>query len=165
MVEREALEKLCVSNHTGGSNPSLSVLEMKNFEIDKTHWIIQFSVLALSFFVFLFLPKIVDLETLFSQKLSSTLHFFPSFLLIFSSLLAVFLRKGVKPFSKSWIFNDFTYWNIFALLLSFVAVYHLSTNSMIYGIFTQIFAYIALLLGYANNLRNEIIKEEVKRKK
>ena len=74
MVEREALEKLCVSNHTGGSNPSLSVFKMKNEKLDKTHWIIQFSVLTLSFFVFLFLPKIVDLKTLFSQSWQTSLY-------------------------------------------------------------------------------------------
>lgn len=165
MVEREALEKLCVSNHTGGSNPSLSVFKMKNEKIDKTHWIIQFSVLTLSFFTFFFLPKIVDLENLFSEQLSSNLLLLPSFLLIFSSLLTIFLQKGIKPFSKSWIFNDFIYWNIFGILLSFVAIFHLTTNTTVYGIITQIFAYIALLLGYANQLRNEIIKEKVKRKK
>ena len=136
---------------------------MKKQKIDKTHWIIQFSVLTISLILFLFLPKILDLKEIFPKEITYTSILLPSLLLIFSAFLGIFLKKDNKPFTKTWIFNDFTYWNIFGLLLSLIAIFHFTTNNSIYGIFTQIFAYISLLLGYANELRNEIIKEKGKK--
>ncbi|HKM20186.1 MAG TPA: hypothetical protein VJY47_03130 [Candidatus Dojkabacteria bacterium] len=136
---------------------------MKKQKIDKTHWIIQFSVLTTSFVLFLFLPKILDLKEIFPKETTYTRILLPSLLLIFSAFLGIFLKKDNKPFTKSWIFNDFTYWNIFTLLLSLIAIFHFTTSNSIHGIFTQIFAYISLLLGYANELRNEIIKEKGKK--
>ena len=114
---------------------------MKKQKIDKTHWIIQFSTLVFLFVVFLFIPKILDLKYVFPRE------------------------KGNKPFTKSWIFNDFTYWNIFALLLSLIAILHFLKNNFVYGVFTQIFGYVALFLGYANELRNEIMRKKVKKRK
>ncbi len=136
---------------------------MKKQEIDKTHWIIQISVLTISVLLFLFLPKILDLKELFTKEITYTSILTPSLLLVFSVFLGIFLKKDTKPFTKSWIFNDFTYWNIFGLLLSLIAIFHFTTNNFIYGIFTQIFAYISLLLGYANELRNEIIGKKGKK--
>lgn len=177
MVEREALEKLCMIIHTEGSNPSLSVdlnnfylsfriFLMKRIKIDKTHWIIQFSVLTISLLIFLFLSRIVvDLESIFSKTPSYLSFILPSIILIVAIFPVLFLRKGVKPFSRSWIFDDFIYWNIFSLSLTFIAIFQYLKNDTVYAIITQIFGCIALFLGYANNLRNEIIKEKVKRKK
>lgn len=136
---------------------------MKKQKIDKTHWIIQFSVLTISVLLFLFLPKILDLKELFPKEVAYTSILLPSLLLIFSAFLGIFLKKDTKPFTKSWIFNDFTYWNIFGLLLSLIAIFRFVTNNSVYGIFTQIFAYISLLLGYANELRNEIIGKKGKK--
>ena len=136
---------------------------MKKQKIDKTHWIIQFSVLTISVISFLFLPKILDLKEVFPKEITYSSIFLPSLLLIFSVFLGIFFKKDYRPFTRSWIFNDFTYWNIFALLLSFIAIFRFVTNNSVYGIFTQIFAYISLFLGYANELRNEIIKEKGKK--
>jgi hypothetical protein len=139
---------------------------MKRIKLDKTHWIIQFSVLIISLLLFLFLPRIVvDLESIFS-KTPSYVYIVPlSILLILSVIPVLFFKKGKKPFSKSWMFDDFIYWNIFSLLLTLIAVLHFLTNHTVYAIITQIFGCIALFLGYANNLRNEIMREKVKRKK
>jgi len=136
---------------------------MKNQKIDKTHWIIQFSVLTISVLLFLFLPKILDLKEIFPKEVEYTSIFLPSLLLISTAFLGMFFKKKNKPFTKSWIFNDFTYWNIFGLLLSLIAIFHFVTNNSIHGIFSQIFAYISLLLGYANELRNEIIGKKGKK--
>lgn len=136
---------------------------MRSQEKDKTHWIIQISVLTISVVLFLFLPKILDLKEIFPKEITYSSILLLSLLLIFSVFLGIFLKKDNKPFTKSWIFNDFTYWNIFALLLSLIAMFHFTTNNSIHGIFTQIFAYISLLFGYANELRNEIIKEKGKK--
>ena len=136
---------------------------MKKQKIDKTHWIIQFSVLIISLILFLSLPKILDLKELFTKEITYTSIFLPSLLLIFSAFLGIFLKKDNKPFTRSWIFNDFTYWNMFGLLLSLIAIFHFVTSNSVYGIFTQIFAYISLFLGYANELRNERIKEKGKK--
>ena len=105
----------------------------------------------------------LDLKEIFPKEIIYSSILLPSLLLIFSAFLGIFLKKDNKPFTKSWIFNDFTYWNIFALLLSFIALFHFVTNNSIHGIFTQIFAYISLLLGYANELRNEIIGKKGKK--
>ncbi len=136
---------------------------MKKQKIDKTHWIIQISVLTISLILFLFLPKILDLKEIFHKEITYTSILLPSLLLVFSAFLGIFLKKGNKPFTKSWIFNDFTYWNIFTLLLSLIAIFRFVTNNSIHGIFTQIFAYISLLFGYANELRNEIIGKKGKK--
>ncbi|MBP8979465.1 hypothetical protein KBG23_03240 [Candidatus Dojkabacteria bacterium] len=136
---------------------------MKKQKIDKTHWIIQISVLTISVVLFLFLPKILDLKEIFPKEITYSSIFLPSLLLIFSAFLGIFLKKDNKPFTKSWIFNDFTYWNIFGLLLSLIAIFHFTTNNSIHGIFTQMFAYISLLFGYANELRNEIIGKKGKK--
>ena len=136
---------------------------MKKQKIDKTHWTIQFSVLTISFVLFLFLPKIFDLKEIFPKEITYSSIFLPSLLLIFSAFLGIFLKKDNKPFTKSWIFNDFTYWNIFGLLLSFIALFHFVTNNFIHGVFTQIFAYISLLFSYANEFRNEIIGKKGKK--
>lgn len=136
---------------------------MRSQEKDKTHWIIQISVLTISVVLFLFLPKILDLKEIFPKEITYISIFLPSLLLVFSAFLGIFLKKDNKPFTKSWIFNDFTYWNIFALLLSLIAMFHFVTDNSIHGIFTQIFAYISLLFGYANELRNEIIGKKGKK--
>ena len=131
---------------------------MRKQKIDKTHWIIQFSVLIISLILFLSLPKILNLKEIFPKEITYSSIFPPSLLLIFSVFLEIFFKKDYKPFTRSWIFNDFTYWNIFGLLLSFIAIFRFVTNNSVYGIFTQIFAYISLLLGYADELRNETVK-------
>ncbi len=136
---------------------------MKKQKIDKTHWIIQFSVLTISVILFLFLPKILNLKEVFSKEITYSSILLPSLLLIFSAFLGIFFKKDNKPFTKTWIFNDFTYWNIFGLLLSLIAIFHFTTSNSIHGIFAQIFAYISLLFGYANELRNEIIGKKGKK--
>lgn len=138
---------------------------MKSKKIDKTHWIIQFSTLVFVTFLFLFLPKFLDLETLFPDISINTLIYIPSLLSIFVVFLAMFLKRKPKIFTKEWFLNDFTYWNIFAFTLSIIALYHLFSNNIVYGIFTQIFAYIALFLGYANELRNGMAKKKKGKKK
>jgi hypothetical protein len=136
---------------------------MKKQKIDKTHWIIQFSVLTISVISFLFLPKILDLKEVFPKEITYSSIFLPSLLLIFSVFLGIFFKKDYRPFTRSWIFNDFTYWNIFGLLLSLIAIIHFVTSNSIHGVFTQIFAYISLFLGYANELRNETVKGKGKK--
>ena len=136
---------------------------MQKQKIDKTHWIIQVSVLIISIVLFLLLPKILDLKELFTKEITYTSILLPSLLLVFSAFLGIFLKKDNKPFTKSWIFNDFTYWNIFGLLLSLIAISHFVTSNSIHGVFTQAFAYISLLLGYANELRNETVKGKGKK--
>ena len=140
------------------------LMKQKKQKIDKTHWIIQSLTLIIISLLFLFLPRVLDLKYLFPREITEEFFLIPSFLLIFSSLLAIFFRKNSKPFTRLWIFSDFTYWNIFAFLLSWVAIFHFLTQPLVYGVFTQIFGYVALLLGYANELRNEIIGERVKKK-
>ncbi len=133
--------------------------------IDKTHWIIQASTLILVSFLLVYLPKTLDLKPFFEPELSGNRYILPAILLLFFISLTFVSKKEKKIFTKSWFLTDFTYWNIFALLLSLIAILHYLTNSFAYGVFTQIFAYIALILGYANELRNEIIEEKVKNKK
>lgn len=162
MVEREALEKLCLVFQTGGSNPSLSVLKMKK-EIDKTHWTIQTLVFLTIIPMFVFLNQIVPSEEIFSFKEATSLLFLPSLLSISLVMISLFCNRR-KLFSKEyWYLNDFVYWNIFSCTLSLVAIFH-GINSKVFPlIFSQVFAYIALLLGYANELRNEIIEGKFKK--
>lgn len=138
---------------------------MKSKKIDKTHWIIQFSTLFLVTLIFLLAPKILDLTTIFPKNNINNLALIPTSLSIFLVFLAMFLKRKPKRFSKEWLFNDFTYWNIFSLVLSLIAIFHFCKMDMVYGIFTQIFAYIALLLGYANELRNGMVKKKKGKKK
>ena len=164
MVEREALEKLCLVFQTGGSNPSLSVLKMKK-EIDKTHWTIQTLVFLTIIPVFVFLNQIISFEDIFSSNETTFFFFLPSILSLLLVMISLFCNRK-KLFSKEyWYFNDFVYWNIFSFTLSLVAIFH-GINSKVFPlIFSQVFAYIALLLGYANELRNEIIEGKFKKGK
>lgn len=162
MVEREALEKLCLVLQTGGSNPSLSVYKMKK-EIDKTHWTIQTLVFLTIIPVFVFLNQIISFEDIFSFKETTFFFFLPSILSLLLVMISLFCNRK-KLFSKEyWYLNDFVYWNIFSFTLSLVAIFH-GINSKVFPlIFSQVFAYIALLLGYANELRNEIIEGKFKK--
>lgn len=141
-----------------------SISCMKKLNIDITHWVIQFCVLLLVSFISIFLTKILDLNNIFSSAIPNSAYLVPTFLSIFFSLLGIFFRSKYRIFSKEWIYHDFTYWSVFSFLLSFVALCHFLTINFAYGILTQIFAYIALFLGYANELRNEIMKQKAKRR-
>ena len=162
MVEREALEKLCLVLQTGGSNPSLSVYKMKK-EIDKTQWTTQTLVFLTIIPVFVFLNQIISFEDIFSFKETTFFFFLPSILSLLLVMISLFCNRK-KLFSKEyWYLNDFVYWNIVSCTLSLVAIFH-GINSKVFPlIFSQVFAYIALLLGYANELRNEIIEGKVKK--
>mgnify|MGYP000957572018 FL=1 len=162
MVEREALEKLCLVFQTGGSNPSLSVSKMKK-EIDKTHWTIQTLVFLTIIPMFVFLNQIISFEDIFSSNETTFFFFLPSILSLLLVMISLFCNRK-KLFSKEyWYLNDFVYWNIFSCTLSLVAIFH-GINSKVFPlIFSQVFAYIALLLGYANELRNEIIEGKFKK--
>lgn len=164
MVEREALEKLCLVFQTGGSNPSLSVSKMKK-EIDKTHWTIQTLVFLTIIPMFVFLNQIISFEDIFSSNETTFFFFLPSILSLLLVMISLFCNRK-KLFSKEyWYLNDFVYWNIFSCTLSLVAIFH-GINSKVFPlIFSQVFAYIALLLGYANELRNEIIDGKFKKGK
>ena len=164
MVEREALEKLCLVFQTGGSNPSLSVSKMKK-EIDKTHWTIQTLVFLTIIPMFVFLNQIISFEDIFSSNETTFFFFLPSILSLLLVMISLFCNRK-KLFSKEyWYLNDFVYWNIFSCTLSLVAIFH-GINSKVFPlIFSQVFAYIALLLGYANELRNEIIEGKFKKGK
>lgn len=164
MVEREALEKLCLVFQTGGSNPSLSVLKMKK-EIDKTHWSIQFSVLLITLFLFIFLGKIISLEEIYASSKADFLSFIPSFLSILLVILSLSLNKKKLFSERYWYLNDFVYWNVFSFLLSLIAIFHGIYSNIFFLIFSQVFAYISLFLGYANELRNEIIDGKFKKGK
>ena len=133
-------------------------------KIDKRHWIIQGTVLFIVSLLLLFLPKILNMEALFETSGPKLLYIFPTLFIILCTILSISFKKGNKIFTKSWLLTDFTYWNIFAFFLSLIAILRFLNNFPVYGIFTQIFAYIALFLGYANELRNEIMKEKVKKK-
>ena len=164
MVEREALEKLCLVFQTGGSNPSLSVLKMKK-EIDKTHWTIQILVFLTIIPVFVFLNQIISFEDILSFKETTFFFFLPSILSLLLVMISLFCNRK-KLFSKEyWYLNDFVYWNIFSLTLSLIAIFHCINSNIFPLIFSQVFAYIALFLGYANELRNEIIDGKFKKGK
>lgn len=164
MVEREALEKLCLVFQTGGSNPSLSVSKMKK-EIDKTHWTIQTLVFLTIIPVFVFLNQIISFEDIFSSNETTFFFFLPSILSLLLVMISLFCNRK-KLFSKEyWYLNDFVYWNIFSFTLSLVAIFHGINSNIFPLIFSQVFAYIALFLGYANELRNEIIDGKFKKGK
>lgn len=133
---------------------------MKNFEIDKIHWIIQFSVFCSVLLLFFFLPRVVDLEGLFFLSVSPKILLIPSFLSIVISLLGIFLRRRYKKALKLCFFDDFIFWNIFSLSLSLVAIFHYIGVNFVYGMVVQIFGYVGLVMGYANELRNEIIRKK-----
>ena len=133
---------------------------MENFEIDKIHWIIQFSVFCSVLLLFFFLPRVVDLEGLFFLSVSPKILLIPSFLSIVISLLGIFLRRRYKKALKLCFFDDFIFWNIFSLSLSLVAIFHYIGVNFVYGMVVQIFGYVGLVMGYANELRNEIIRKK-----
>ena len=133
---------------------------MKNFEIDKIHWIIQFSVFCSVLLLFFFLPRVVDLEGLFFLSVSPKILLIPSFLSIVISLLGIFLRRRYKKALKLCFFDDFIFWNIFSLSLSLVAIFHYIGVNFVYGMVVQIFGYFGLVMGYSNELRNEIIRKK-----
>ena len=162
MVEREALEKLCLVFQTGGSNPSLSVSKMKK-EIDKTHWTIQTLVFLAIIPVFVFLNQIVPSEEIFSFKDATSLLFLPSLLSLSLVMISLFCNRKKLFSNEYWYLNDFVYWNIFSFTLSLVAIFHGINSNIFPLIFSQVFAYIALFLGYANELRNEIIEGKFKK--
>jgi len=115
--------------------------------------------------VFVFLNQIISFEDIFSSNETTFFFFLPSILSLLLVMISLFCNRK-KLFSKEyWYLNDFVYWNIFSFTLSLVAIFHGINSNIFPLIFSQVFAYIALFLGYANELRNEIIDGKFKKGK
>lgn len=68
-------------------------------------------------------------------------------------------------FTREWLFKDINYWRLFSLCFLVISTIYIAFSMENYSLWAQLISYIALFMGYANELRNEILEKKVNVKK
>jgi len=109
-------------------------------------------------FSFIFLLLIIFEAFSFSGSEATLAMIISKGILLLFILLGIVLPKHLF-FSKQWFFQDINFWRLFSFVFLLISSFYLVLSQEGFSLWTQLVSYIALLMGYGNEVRNDLIQK------
>ena len=83
-------------------------------------------------------------------------------MVISKGILLLFILLGIvlpkhQFFTKQWFFQDINFWRLFSLVFLAISSVYLCVSFESISLWAQIVSYLALIMGYGNEIRNKLI--------